>query len=196
LPVVDGGRLVGLIAESDITRAGGPSDQVSAGDAMTPNPVTATRDTPVSEALERMGALGVGRLPIVAIDDPERLVGVFRREDAVAAYHRALGTSARATGLPDRLRVRTRPGASFFEFEIPPGSPAHGRKISEVPWPEGCVVVSVQRGTDLLVPSGRTELRSGDALTAFGGEEAHRRLVERLEVRPSAGEDDPDDGRS
>jgi len=62
-PVVARGNLLGVIAESDITWAGGPSDQVAARDVMTPNPVTVNRDTPVSEALECMAALGIGRLP-------------------------------------------------------------------------------------------------------------------------------------
>jgi CIC family chloride channel protein len=180
VPVVADGKLVGIIAESDINRAGGPSDQVSAGEAMTPNPATVNRDTPVSEALERMAALGIGRLPIV--DDPERthLVGMFMRESVITAYHRALGARSRAGHLPERLKVRTGEGAEFFEFQIPPGSLADGRPVSEIPWPEGCLVVSIHRGTSLLVPTGQTQLRAGDAITAFGSEDARDRLTERL----------------
>lgn len=180
VPVVADGKLVGVIAESDIIRAGGPSDQVSAGDAMTPNPATVNRDTPVSEALERMAALGVGRLPIV--DDRERthLVGIFMRESVVTAYHRALGARARAGNLPDRLKARTEAGAEFFEFQIPAGSIADGRPVSEIPWPEGCLLVSIHRGTSLLVPTGQTQVRAGDAITAFGSEDARDRLIGRL----------------
>ncbi len=180
VPVVSDGRLLGVIAESDIVRAGGASDQVTAGDAMTPNPVTVSRQTPVSEALERMAALGVGRLPVVDEQDRSLLIGMFRREDAITAYHRALGANAQARSLADRLQARTQPGARFFEFQIPPGSIASGRLVSEVPWPEGCIVVSINRGSSLLVPTGQTRLSEGDAITAFGSDEARDRLIERL----------------
>ncbi len=180
-PVVDAkGRLLGIIAESDILRAGGPSDQVRARDAMTPNPATVTEDMPISEVLERMAVLGVGRLPVVAGDDPERLLGVFRREDAINAYHLALGHAARQDRMPERVRARRSDTTGFFEIEIGADSPIAGRRIKEVPWPEGCLVVSIHRGNRVLVASGDEVLHPGDALTIFGDEAAHRRLAERL----------------
>lgn len=180
VPVVSDNRLIGVVTESDITRSGGPSDQVNAGDAMTPNPVTVSPQTPVSDALERMAALGVGRLPIVDEDEPARLVGMFLRDDVVTAYHRALGARARAASTTDRLKARTRAGAGYFELQIPVGSIADGRQVSEIPWPEGCLVVSIHRGSALVVPTGRTTMRSGDAITVFASEDVRDRLAERL----------------
>lgn len=179
-PVIDGNRLVGVITETDIVRSGGPSDQVTAAEAMTPNPVTVDTQTPVSHALERMAALGVGRLPIVAEEEPTRLVGIFLRDDVVNAYHRALGVRARAESASKRLSARTEAGAGFFELQVPAGSVAGGRPVSEIPWPEGCLVVSIHRGSSLVIPTGQTVIRPGDAITAFGSEEARVRLIERL----------------
>jgi len=180
VPVVADGHLVGLVAESDIVRAGGPSDQVTAAKAMTPNLATVNPDTRVSEALERMAALGVGRLPVVDAAHPDRLVGMFRREDVVAAYHSALSAAARAHALPDQVHARTQAGAAFFELTIATGSVADGRPVSEVSWPEGCLLVSIHRGAMQLVPSGATVLHALDAITVFGGDEARERLAERL----------------
>lgn len=189
--VVADDRLVGLVAESDIIRAGGPSDSAFAADAMTPNPVTVSMDTPVSFALEKMAALGVGRLPIVNDETPPRFVGMFMREDVVAAYHLALGANARSRNLPERLKARTDPQAKFFELYIPEGSVADGRMVSEIPWPEGCLIVSIYRGSSLLVPTGETRIRAADAITAFGSEEARERLVERLSRGPADSDADP-----
>jgi len=183
VPVVEADRLVGLVTETDILRAGGPSDQVTAGDAMTRNPATVTGEYPVSETLERMAALGVGRLPVVAEDDPHQLVAMFRREDAINAYHLALGAAARLDRLPERTKTRRNASTEFFEFEIGADSPAAGRTVREVPWPEGCIVVSINRGNDLVVASGDQVLMPGDALTVFGDETARRRLAERLRGR-------------
>ncbi len=77
VPVVEQGRLVGIITVSDITRWHGPNDATTVEQAMTRHPATVEPGTPVSMALERMAVLGVGRLPVVDHDSPDRLVGVF-----------------------------------------------------------------------------------------------------------------------
>jgi len=186
--VVEGDdRLVGIVSDSDINRLGGATDQLTAADAMTPDPATVSMGLPVSHALERMAVLGVGRLPVVDQRDPGRIVAMFRREDAIAAYHLALGSAARSGQLPQRAATRTSSSTRYFDFEIPPESPAAGRRIREVPWPEGCIVVSVHRGSGLLVASGEVELHSGDALTVFCDEVARRRLVNRLSPHEGSG---------
>ncbi|MFZ0013115.1 MAG: chloride channel protein, partial [Acidimicrobiia bacterium] len=187
--VVDHGRLVGVVTETDVIRHGGPSDQVRASDAMTPNPVTVSPANPVSEALERMAALGVKALPIVAADDPNLLVGYFNRDDVVTAYHRALGARSRAETSPERLSVRTSSSAGFFDLEVPAGSVADGRPVSDVPWPEACILVSIHRGSSLTIPRGDTVLKGGDSITVFGSKDARDRLFERL-IRTAEGTSD------
>jgi CIC family chloride channel protein len=180
MPVLEDGRLVGIITVSDIVRTGGPSDQVTAGAAMTPRPFTARPSTTVAEALERMASLGIGRIPVVDEEDSEHLVALFRREDAVTAYHIALGQEVQHEMGRDRLRTRTVPGAGFFDIEIPPGSVADGCLIKELPVPAGCTIVSVRRGTLVLVPDGNTRLRGNDALTVFAREGSKEQFEERL----------------
>ncbi len=187
LAVVDAeGYLVGVVAMSDVTRAGGDAGR-TVGEVMTPRPVTVTPTTPVSRALERMAALGVGRLPVVDESDPRRLVGMFRREEAVRAYHEALATSTDSELHRRRLAQRTAPGAGYYDFRIPTGSIADGRRVREVSWPEGSTLVSIRRDRQVLVPTGSTVLLPGDVVTAFGTDTSKRRMIERL----NAGAEEP-----
>lgn len=203
VPVVDDeGQLVGMITITDLTR-GGDGDR-TAGDVMTPRPSTVTPSTPVSRALERMAALGVGRFPVVDENDPQKLVGMFRREEAVRAYHEALASRTDAELQRKRLAQRTAPGAGYYDFRIPVGSVADGRMLREVAWPEGSTLVSIRRGLEVLVPSGGTVLLPGDVVTAFGTDVSKRRMIDRLNSgadEPTAeivlgelGEDDPEEG--
>lgn len=187
MPVVDAdGALVGIVTISDLGR-GGDVPGRTAADVMTPRPVTVTPDTPVSRALERMAALGVGRLPVVDPNDPQKLVGMFRREEAVRAYHEALSSRTDAELQKARLAQRTAPGAGYYDFRIPPGSIADGRRLREVAWPEGSTLVSVRRGREVIVPTGNTVLQADDVVTAFGTDASKARMIERL----NAGADEP-----
>jgi CIC family chloride channel protein len=185
LPVVEDGSLVGIITLSDIARA--DEGDVTVASVMTHRPATVVPSTPVSTALERMAVLGVGRLPVVGEDDPARLVGVFRREDAVRAYHEALTANTDLELHRARLAQRTDPGAGYYEFRIPPGSMADGRAIREVAWPEGSTLVSIRRDRHVEVPTGDTVLERGDVVTAFGTLSSKERMIERL----NAGADEP-----
>ncbi len=127
-----------------------------------------------------MAALGVGRLPVVADDDPQRLEGMFRREDAVSAYHLALTAATDVELHRARLAQRTDPGAGYYDFRVPPGSMADGRAIREVSWPEESTLVSVRRDRGVIVPGGDTILLRGDVVTAFGTATSKSKMIERL----------------
>src|SRR5690606_32011802 len=73
----EAGQLVGIATLADIGTADDSSTRVA--EVMPRRPVTVSPDIRVSQAMERMAALGVGRLPVVAADDPTKLVGMFRR---------------------------------------------------------------------------------------------------------------------
>lgn len=187
VPVVDHDELVGIVTVTDITRYADVDRPVTVGEVMTPRPVTVDPETPVSQALERMAALGVGRLPVVAADDSRRLVGIFRREEAVHAYHEALTSTTDHHLHRQRLIQRTQPDAGYYDFRVPLGSIADGRRVREVSWPEGSTLVSVRRNRDVLVPGGDTTLQAGDVVTAFGTTSSRQRMIERL----NAGADEP-----
>lgn len=187
VPVVEEERLVGIVTMTDIARSTKPLESAQVGEVMTSRPVTVTPDTPVSTALERMAALGIGRLPVVDPRDPDRLVGIFGRDGAVRAYHEGLGASTDRQLNRARLAQRTDPGTGYYDFRIPPGSIADGRKVREIAWPEGSTLVSVRRGRDVIVPTGDSTLQRGDVVTAFGSEGSKARMVERL----NAGAEEP-----
>ena len=82
MPVVDGGRLVGVVTDRDIAvravaQGLGPDTQVS--EVMTPDPVCVAPESDVEEAAEIMQDEQIRRLFVT--DDSDRLVGVVALAD-------------------------------------------------------------------------------------------------------------------
>lgn len=65
--------------------------------------------------------------------------------------------------LPDQALTRTQ----FLEVTIPDDSPAIGKTIAELGIPRAAVLVSVQRGDEIIIPRGDTQLRVGDVVTTL-----------------------------
>lgn len=179
-PVIEDDKLVGLLTISDIWAAGGATDGVTVRDAMTRDPIVVTPEVTVSAAMRRMSALGVGRLPVVSSSDSRRLISMFLREHVVTAYHQAVDSATHDSLSHRRIDVARGPEADFYELEIPKGSRVAGKTIREIPWPEGCLVVSLQRGDDVRVARGDVVAVEGDIITVFSGPIGRARLAERL----------------
>lgn len=169
MPVVEkSGALAGVLTLTDVAMAGGDPESELVSEAMTTRPITVTPTMPVSTALARMAALGVGRLPVVDDFDPRRVVGMFRRNSVVEAYHVALGSTTDRSLYRQRLRQRVQPGATFYEIPVPRHSAAAGKRIKELDWPDEAVLVSIRRDASVIIPHGDTVIRVNDTITAFG----------------------------
>jgi CIC family chloride channel protein len=190
MPVVEkNGKLAGVLTLIDVALAEGDPDEMLVKDAMTDRPITVTPTMPVSSALARMAALGVGRLPVVDDMDPSRVVGMFRRNSVVEAYHHALGATTDRHLYRQRLRQRVQPGATFYEVPVPPGSAAAGKRIRDLKWPDEAVLVSIRRDAAVIIPHGDTVLRVNDTITAFGHGDSRVAVAFVLERKPAAAGD-------
>jgi len=187
LPVVDKGVLVGVVAITDVEDLGDRMQDLTVADIMTRNPITATPDMPVSAALARMASFGLGRLPVVDDADRTVLLGMFRRESVVRAYHHALGTATGRELYRERTRLRSQPGTTFFESTVVRASPLANTSVKDIPWPSGAILVSIRRDTSVLIPHGNTRIEPGDRLTFFGTGTARvdvGHLMEPTALRP------------
>ncbi len=53
----------------------------------------------------------------------------------------------------------------LMDFAVEPGSLMDGRKVRDLGFPKGCLLVTVRRAGRDIVPGGDTRLRPGDQLT-------------------------------
>ena len=179
LPVVDAGGLVGVLTVQDLERVQLSSAGITTvGEACTRDLLVTYPDETIGVALRRMSGRDVGRLPVVARDDPRRLLGVLRRVDLVRAYDVALTRRATLRHRAHQARLDVSTGAlSVEEILIQPGAACERCRVGEITWPRDAVIASVRRRGQLLIPHGDTLLQAGDVLVVVAEGEARAALL-------------------
>jgi CIC family chloride channel protein len=160
----------------DIDRAHEQNKQ-RVGEACTRSMEVAFADEPLCAALQRMSRRDIGRIPVVSREDPRQLLGMLRRADIIHAYQVALvrRASQRHRQAAIHLDAFTPPSVGIWEVEVEAGSFGDGKRLSEIPFPEGSVVASVRRGGQIFVPRGHTRLRAGDRLVIVNDKTAREK---------------------
>ncbi|MCA9973751.1 MAG: chloride channel protein, partial [Anaerolineales bacterium] len=172
-PVVNGeSQLVGVVSLRDYDRGleRAEATSLTVQDIATMgNLLIAYDDEPLSEAIQRLGIRGVNKMPVVLRDEPRRVVGVIRRRDIIKAYNVALARKAQGQYDADKARLRLVDNTEFLEIEIPPESPAVNRTLLQLArqLPHDCVIVSVRRHGNVIIPHGDTTLHTGDLVSVF-----------------------------
>ena len=109
LPVTEGGRLVGIIAASDLRSAaavGSPGRTVVA-DAMTTNLLTAAPETTIEQAAMLMVDNKISALPVVNAED--EVIGILTATDILNVLLEVMGVGSSAARL--EVAVPDHPGA-------------------------------------------------------------------------------------
>ncbi len=180
LPVMDGsGELAGMLTLADLEAARDQPGKSTAGQACTRQLISAYPDETLGTALRRMGIFDVGRLPVVDRQNPRRMVGMLRRADVVRAYDAALTRRASLRHRMEESRLGTFTGLQVEDITIHLSSPCDGHRMQDIHWPVNCLVASIRRGSQLLIPHGDTRLQVGDVLVVVM-EEAARAQIRQL----------------
>jgi len=67
------------------------------------------------------------------------------------------------------------------EYGIRHSSPADGKLIKDIDWPDNCLLVAIQRGEKEIIPKGQTRLQAGDIIVTMTDERDEVYVYERLE---------------
>jgi hypothetical protein len=118
-------------------------------------------DETLDTVAERLSITGSSWLPVVRRGT---VVGILGMTELIGGYRRALGTSLR------RLTAAGR--TVLVEERIAEESAVCNKSVSEVAWSPGTVVISIERGGQLMLANGRTCLEAGDLVSALSHPQA------------------------
>lgn len=126
LPVMDQGRLIGLVTDMELRSAWFPSllSELTVGDVMATDPLTVTPQTSVYQAARLIYQHRLTGLPVV---EEGELVGIVTLADMLKAFVELLGLLTESI----RLDLYLRPGAESLE-EVHHLLQKHGAQVISV----------------------------------------------------------------
>ena len=135
--------------------------------------LAASVKTPITSillAVEMSGTL-THMLPIAASAFIALLVSDLLRTRPI--YGELLARYMKARGMEST--VVSQVGSGVMELPLEMGAEAEGKRVRDVAWPSGCLIIGLRRGEREIVPRGDTTLRTGDYLVVlFSGEEERK----------------------
>ena len=167
------GMLWGIVTISDLDGLladGEPHTATAAAIGTTwPYLQIAYPDETMGDALTRMGARGIGRLPVVAHEDPYRLLGLIRSEDIIRAYDLALTRRTHMQQRTERVQLQSKGEMELVEIPLAADDAVVGKTLQEIAQfiPKDSILVSIKRDERIFIPHGNTEFQAGDHVTAY-----------------------------
>ena len=95
------------------------------------------------------------------VDDQRRVLGTITTSDIVRSYTRALQTSLRRA-----TEIATATG--MIDVTVEEDAPIVGATLRAAQIPPGLLITTIERGRDVIPPTGDTTIRAGDRIMALG----------------------------
>jgi len=175
-PVVDAhGTYLGTVDAEVLASAADHEPARAIGEMVDATTTTVAIDTTLDVGLEALTQAG-GRW-VTVTGKNRHVVGILAVGDLVSGYRRALGTNV---GKISQITAN----AVAVEERVGPHSTLIGRPIRSAGLPAGCVVITVQHGSELLFASATTILAEGDVVSALTSPESVGTLRQLLRATP------------
>ena len=143
-------------------------------------------DETLEQALRQLTLYGDHGLPVIS-HDRQHLQGWITRHDVLHTLGENVSSSIREIehgaiaanfAVPDPKALAHTPttplsGYEIVEITINPGSPALGRRVDNIAWPPGSLIVALTHGHDSVPLRNDTELHAGDRVTLLAPAPSH-----------------------
>ena len=118
------------------------------------------------------------------------MIGVLRRQDIIEAYETAIANRKEISTRLRELRETHEGKVQVLELNIPRDHYLAGHSIKAISQtlPDECILVSIRRGNNVIIPHGDTQLKPGDQLIALASLKCEAAVKNIFQPR---GNDDP-----
>jgi len=150
LPVVEDGKIVGIVTEKDLLSASPSSattldiwelqyllNKLKVEEIMTRNVITVKEDTPLEDAAKLMAENKIGALPV--INDDGNLVGIVTETDIFKTFVKMLGAGRK--GIRYTFEAEDKPGVIYNISKLASNAGANIIAISSCPLDNGKYMV-------------------------------------------------------
>ncbi|MFZ1063524.1 MAG: chloride channel protein [Acidimicrobiales bacterium] len=160
-PLVDAqGRYVGVLRVAALAKVGHPSDGPLSDELIDLTYAPIHESVKLDVVLETLTA--TPQTWAAVIDDERRVVGTIALSDIVRNYRRTVQASLR-----ELAELGGSTGTS--EILVSPGAELVNRTLRETSLPRGVLITAIERGNDVIRPTGETMIKPGDRLMVLGG---------------------------
>ena len=165
---------------------------------LTRRPQTLFAEEDLEDARRQLVLYGRDGLPVISRDG--KLLGWLTRADVLRALATTLRSSENkirdgaaaaefATADP-AAAIHTPstplPGYEVLELQIPPDSPARGRRVADIDWPTGSVVVAVTQGREIQAARPDVRLHPGERVMVLVPAHRHERPTHQPQASSSS----------
>ena len=114
---------------------------------------------------------------VAVVDDERRVIGTIATSDIVASYRRSLQASLR------RVSEVSEP-SGILDVVVSENSPIVGAPLRATTIPRGVLITAIERGREVIRPTGDTVICSGDRMMALGSSDDLTRLRQLAVAKP------------
>ncbi len=167
-PVVDAtGRYVGIVTLAGLRRASAQPDAPALATLVDTSFLPIHRAVHLDVVLDTLTA--TPQTWVAVVDDERRVIGTIATSDLIASYRRSLQDSLR------RVSELSGPSGSL-DVVVAESSPIVGTSLRAAAIPQGVLVTAIERGREVIRPTGDTVICAGDRLMVLGGSDDLTRL--------------------
>jgi H+/Cl- antiporter ClcA/CBS domain-containing protein len=106
---------------------------------------------------------------VAVVDDERRVIGTIATSDLIASYRRSLQASLRRVS-------EVSESSGMLDVVVAENSPIVGASLRAAAIPKGVLITAIERGREVIRPTGDTVMCSGDRLMVLGTSEDLTRL--------------------
>ena len=169
------GRYVGVVTLEALRRASEQPDQPVLASLVDTSFLPIHQDVHLDIVLDTLTS--TPQTWVAVVDDERRVIGTIATSDLIASYRRSLQASLRRVS-------EVSESSGMLDVVVAENSPIVGASLRAAAIPKGVLITAIERGREVIRPTGDTVMCSGDRLMVLGTSEDLTRLQQLAVAKP------------